>query len=148
MSAPPPSAAGPSAATTPRKPTAEEICEFAVYIGMDPIADLDLLWIAEEALLAPLPPGWEEHKDDAGDRYWYDTRDRSTTWTDPRQGLGEVARAKAAAAERRAAAARAGHKGAGAAQLCAGNELSDATVVQAYPLGQRPRVNSLRKLGF
>jgi hypothetical protein len=39
-------------------PTAQEIVDYARYIGMDPISDVNLLWIAEEALCASLPEGW------------------------------------------------------------------------------------------
>ena len=44
------------------EPTHEEIVEYAVYLGMDPTADVDLLYIAEWALTAPLPDGWTEHR--------------------------------------------------------------------------------------
>ena len=30
---------------------------------MDPVADRDLLWIAQEALNAPLPAEWTEHEE-------------------------------------------------------------------------------------
>jgi hypothetical protein len=30
---------------------------------MDPVADRDLLWIAQEALNAPLPSEWSEHEE-------------------------------------------------------------------------------------
>ena len=32
-----------------------------MYLGMDPIADKDLFYIAEWAINAPLPEGWTEH---------------------------------------------------------------------------------------
>jgi hypothetical protein len=43
-----------------RTPSSYEVATFARFIGMDPVADGPLLWIAEEALCAPLPAGWEE----------------------------------------------------------------------------------------
>ena len=36
------------------------VLEYAVYLGMDPEVDGELLWIAEQALRAPVPVGWEE----------------------------------------------------------------------------------------
>ena len=30
---------------------------FAAFIGLDAVADADLMWIAEDAMLHPLPPG-------------------------------------------------------------------------------------------
>lgn len=44
------------------EPTHEEIEEYAVYLGMNPEEDVDLLYIAEWALTAPLPDGWTEHR--------------------------------------------------------------------------------------
>ena len=38
-----------------------DVMEYAVYLGMDPIADKDLFYIAEWAINAPLPEGWTEH---------------------------------------------------------------------------------------
>jgi hypothetical protein len=34
-----------------------QVAAFAAFIGMDLQADADLLWIAEDAILHPLPPG-------------------------------------------------------------------------------------------
>jgi len=45
-----------------RTPSSYEVASFARFIGMDPVADGPLLWIAEEALCAPLPAGWEEEE--------------------------------------------------------------------------------------
>ena len=39
-------------------PTAEDIFEAARYLGIDPIAEPQFLWVAEEMLTAPLPDGW------------------------------------------------------------------------------------------
>ena len=36
------------------------------YLGMDPIEDCAFLWIAEQALVAPLPDDWSEHMDGEG----------------------------------------------------------------------------------
>eukprot|EP01044_Picomonas_judraskeda_P030121 COSAG03_NODE_10703_length_634_cov_0.755140_2_plen_114_part_01 len=40
-------------------PAAEEIREYASYLGIDPELDAKWLWIAEEAISCPLPPSWE-----------------------------------------------------------------------------------------
>lgn len=37
-----------------------EVERYAVHLGMDPARDGELFWIAEQALLAPLPPQWVE----------------------------------------------------------------------------------------
>ena len=60
-------------------PSAMEIIEYAKYLGMNPIYDADLLWIAAEGLTAPLPAGWTEHEDQDGNLYFYNTAtDHST----------------------------------------------------------------------
>ena len=59
---------GPSTAPSPSSlPTAAEIAECAVRaLSIDPSWEFDLLWIAEEALTAPLPDGWSEYLDEKG----------------------------------------------------------------------------------
>lgn len=47
----------------------EEVNDYARYLGIDPTST-HLVWIAEEALHAPLPPHWSSHRDDAGDVYF------------------------------------------------------------------------------
>lgn len=42
-------------------PTAKEIQDYAAFLGLNPDVDEEFLWIAEEALCAPLPGGWSEH---------------------------------------------------------------------------------------
>ena len=48
----------------------DNVLEYGVYLGMDPIEDTDLMWIAAQALQAPVPEGWEERMDPFGDVYW------------------------------------------------------------------------------
>lgn len=43
----------------PRPVLCAEILEHAEVLGIDLKEDEDLLWIAREALKAPLPPGWK-----------------------------------------------------------------------------------------
>jgi hypothetical protein len=43
-----------------RRPlTHPEINEYAKFLGIDPIKELQFLWIAKEGLTAPLPPDWK-----------------------------------------------------------------------------------------
>jgi len=64
-------------------PTAEEIAEYAVYLGMDPVADKELLYIAEWALTAPLPDGWTEHNDAAGSEFYFNAMTGHSTYEHP-----------------------------------------------------------------
>eukprot|EP00741_Cyanophora_paradoxa_P001370 tig00000480_g1326.t1 len=61
--------------------TAKEILEFAKYLGINPIYEADLLWVAEEALDAELPEGWTEHCDEDGNVFF--ARDGQSQWEHP-----------------------------------------------------------------
>lgn len=54
------------------KPDYNEVVAAAVRLGMDPLDDYDLLWIAEQAAMAPLPPGWDERRDQTGNTFYMD----------------------------------------------------------------------------
>ena len=46
------------------------VLAYATYLGMYIVGDADLLWIAQQAVTADLPPGWQEHTDPTtGDSY-------------------------------------------------------------------------------
>jgi hypothetical protein len=56
------------------------LLQYANYLGMDVVADSDLLWIAQQALTAELPPGWTEHADPmSGDNYCATPASKSRT---------------------------------------------------------------------
>jgi len=57
--------------------------DYARYIGMDPIGDVNLLWIAEEALCASLPEGWTEHTDQNGNTFYYNGTSGQSSWEHP-----------------------------------------------------------------
>ena len=59
--------------------------EHARYLGMDP-SDKDhaeLMWIAEEALTAPLPDDWEQGVTDDGTPYFYNVKTKESVWDHP-----------------------------------------------------------------
>ena len=64
-------------------PTEEEIVEYAVYLGMDPVEDKDLLYIAQWALTAPLPEGWSEHVDQEGNEFYFNQMTNVSTYEHP-----------------------------------------------------------------
>ena len=64
-------------------PTDEEIADYAIYLGMDPVADRELLYIAEWALTAPLPDGWTEHNDASGNEFYYNQMTGVSTYEHP-----------------------------------------------------------------
>eukprot|EP01052_Picozoa_sp_SAG31_P025224 SAG31_NODE_2199_length_6208_cov_3.935996_3_plen_390_part_00 len=60
------------------------ILQYATYLGMDPMEDTELLWIAQQALTAPLPPNWTEHTDPmSGDSYYHNEQTMETVWEHP-----------------------------------------------------------------
>eukprot|EP00427_Karlodinium_veneficum_P005827 CAMPEP_0169150052 /NCGR_PEP_ID=MMETSP1015-20121227/49923_1 /TAXON_ID=342587 /ORGANISM="Karlodinium micrum, Strain CCMP2283" /LENGTH=489 /DNA_ID=CAMNT_0009219051 /DNA_START=116 /DNA_END=1586 /DNA_ORIENTATION=+ len=65
------------------KPSGPELIAYARYLGIDPVADHDLLWVAIEALEAPLPSDWTEHKDSNDRVFYYNATMRVSSWTHP-----------------------------------------------------------------
>lgn len=65
------------------KPSGPELIAYARYLGIDPVADHDLLWIATEALEAPLPSTWSEHFDSNDRVFYYNAQTRVSSWTHP-----------------------------------------------------------------
>ena len=61
--------------------------EYARYLGIDPAVDHDLLWIAEEALEAPLPSEWTEHFDSSDRVDYYNETTKGTSLTHPLENL-------------------------------------------------------------
>ena len=57
----------------PLESYAPEILDFAVYLGIDPEREEDLLWIAQECLVSELPSPWSEHTSSRGDVYFYNS---------------------------------------------------------------------------
>jgi hypothetical protein len=65
------------------KPSGPELIAYARYLGIDPVADHDLLWVAVEALEAPLPSDWTEHFDSNDRVFYYNATMRVSSWTHP-----------------------------------------------------------------
>ena len=61
----------------------EDVTEYAKFLGMDVDADAHLLWIAKEAMEAPLPEGWTQHEDKDGFVYFYNTGTQQSTYEHP-----------------------------------------------------------------
>jgi hypothetical protein len=69
------------------EPTKPELIAYARYLGIDPIVDGDLMWIADEALNAPLPSEWTEHHDSADRVFYYNVQTHASSWTHPLEQL-------------------------------------------------------------
>lgn len=69
------------------EPTKPELIAYARYLGIDPITDGDLMWIADEALNSPLPSEWTEHHDSADRVFYYNVQTHASSWTHPLEQL-------------------------------------------------------------
>lgn len=66
-----------------RKANVLEMLSYVHSLGIDHIREADMVWIAEEAYNASLPPGWTEHVDQNGRTYFYNTNRRESLWKHP-----------------------------------------------------------------
>lgn len=64
-----------------------EMLEYVKSLNIDPIREADMLWIAEEAFNAPLPPGWTEHQDEQCRVYFHNSSTGESTWKHPMDDL-------------------------------------------------------------
>jgi len=65
------------------QPTEQEIFEYAQSIGIDPIREKDLLFIAREGIVAPLPADWKPCQDASGDIYYFNFQTGDSVWDHP-----------------------------------------------------------------
>ncbi|NWU19349.1 CE164 protein, partial [Dyaphorophyia castanea] len=57
---------------------------FAPIIGIDPDAEPELLWLARECLVTPLPPGWKPCQDiTGGEIYFFNFENGQSVWEHP-----------------------------------------------------------------
>nr|CAB3229941.1 centrosomal protein of 164 kDa-like [Phallusia mammillata] len=64
-------------------PMEEEIHEYARVIGLDPLKEPNLLWIAREGINAPLPNHWKPCQDTNGDIYYFNFETGDSIWDHP-----------------------------------------------------------------
>ena len=78
-----------------------DVAAMAEFMAVDLKAEPGLLWVVEQALVAPLPAGWTEHTDDDdGTEYYYHAESGESTYDHPNDAifaqLVETERARAA----------------------------------------------------
>ena len=62
----------------------EDLLDYCIWLGLDPIADSNLMWIAEEALRAPLPLEWEICRTEGDDDiFYYNSTTGEVSWDHP-----------------------------------------------------------------
>ncbi|XP_072835167.2 centrosomal protein of 164 kDa isoform X1 [Pogona vitticeps] len=64
-------------------PSEQEINEFARVIGIDPEHEPELMWLAREGIVAPLPAEWKPCQDITGDIYYFNFANGQSTWDHP-----------------------------------------------------------------
>uniref|UniRef100_A0ABI8A297 WW domain-containing protein n=1 Tax=Felis catus TaxID=9685 RepID=A0ABI8A297_FELCA len=64
-------------------PSEQEILEFAREIGIDPVKEPELMWLAREGIVAPLPVEWKPCQDITGDIYYFNFANGQSTWDHP-----------------------------------------------------------------
>jgi hypothetical protein len=69
------------------EPSLNEVQSYASYLGLDVDNELHLMWIADEALNAPLPSEWTEHHDSADRVFYYNVQTHASSWTHPLEQL-------------------------------------------------------------
>ncbi|XP_068274197.1 centrosomal protein of 164 kDa isoform X2 [Nyctibius grandis] len=67
-------------------PSQQEIHDFAQNIGIDPEKEPELMWLAKEAIVAPLPPGWKPCQDITGEIYYFNFANGQSMWEHPCDG--------------------------------------------------------------
>ncbi|XP_072281679.1 centrosomal protein of 164 kDa isoform X2 [Pyxicephalus adspersus] len=64
-------------------PQEHEIQEYARMIGINPDTEPELMWLAREGIVAPLPPDWKPCQDVTGDIYYFNFATGQSTWDHP-----------------------------------------------------------------
>uniref|UniRef100_Q5DU05-2 Isoform 2 of Centrosomal protein of 164 kDa n=1 Tax=Mus musculus TaxID=10090 RepID=Q5DU05-2 len=64
-------------------PSEQEILDFARVIGIDPIKEPELMWLAREGIEAPLPKGWKPCQNITGDLYYFNFDTGQSIWDHP-----------------------------------------------------------------
>jgi len=65
------------------EPTADEILEYAKWLGMDPDKDQELFWVAREGLKAPLPENWKPCQTGDHEIYYFNFATGESVWDHP-----------------------------------------------------------------
>ena len=67
----------------PKRDRRRKVLQFMQFLGMSAHEDQHLIWIAEEAANAPLPPHWEQLENEFGEEYFYNRRTEQCRTTHP-----------------------------------------------------------------
>ena len=65
------------------QPTEEELLDYARFLGIDPDDEPELMWIAKQGVMAPLPAGWKPVEDPQGELYYFNFATGESIWDHP-----------------------------------------------------------------
>jgi len=57
--------------------------QYAIYLGINPSEDKDLMWIARDGYSAEVPEPWVECTDEEGECYYYNKETKERKWEHP-----------------------------------------------------------------
>jgi hypothetical protein len=61
----------------------EELISMCEYLGIRVLSERDMIWIAEDALKAPLPVNWMAQRDRQGRTFFYNNITQQSRWEHP-----------------------------------------------------------------
>ncbi|XP_041090887.1 centrosomal protein of 164 kDa-like isoform X2 [Polyodon spathula] len=64
-------------------PTEQEIRDYAREVGIDPDKEPELMWLAREGIVMPLPSEWKPCQDVTGEVYYFNFSSGQSTWDHP-----------------------------------------------------------------
>ena len=67
----------------PAPPAPAELLEYAKWLGMDPVKERELMWIAREGLKAPLPEHWKPCRTGGEEVYYFNFQTGESMWEHP-----------------------------------------------------------------
>lgn len=67
----------------PAPPALAELLEYAKWLGMDPVKEKELMWIAREGLKAPLPEHWKPCRTGGEELYYFNFQTGESMWEHP-----------------------------------------------------------------
>ena len=65
------------------QPAEEDVIEYAQFIGINPTDEPELMWIANQGVVAPLPKGWKAVQDPQGELYYFNFETGESIWDHP-----------------------------------------------------------------
>eukprot|EP00928_Gymnodinium_smaydae_P035524 TRINITY_DN2498_c0_g1_i1.p1 TRINITY_DN2498_c0_g1~~TRINITY_DN2498_c0_g1_i1.p1 ORF type:complete len:518 (-),score=128.82 TRINITY_DN2498_c0_g1_i1:63-1484(-) len=66
-----------------REPSAEEAADYAEFLGIDPVKEPHLMWIARKGVVAPVPEPWKACTENGDDVFYFNFETAESVWDHP-----------------------------------------------------------------